>query len=78
MRAAPETAQDQSEPESARADRPERRIKLWVALPSANGFGTANQVAINAKTFVYGLSGCQSSCGSATSASTSAVSFGSV
>jgi hypothetical protein len=163
MRAAQETTQDQSEPESARADRLERRIKLWVALlglmtaiataltaglgltakkandattqvdasarqiksltdanaglqrqlneaqktinglqsPSAgsepspsvtvsddvnsgatpvdlgdsrqsllatvNGFGTANQLAINAKTFVYGLSGCKISCVSATS-----------
>jgi len=35
-------------------------------MASVNGFGTANQIAINAKTYVYGLSGCKISCGSAT------------
>jgi len=36
-------------------------------LANANGFGTATQVTINAKTFMYGLSGCKIACGSATS-----------
>jgi hypothetical protein len=36
-------------------------------MTNANGFGTATQVAINTKTFMYGLSGCKTICSIATS-----------